>query len=67
MDKAPDWSDLPKGATFAEVDGKPVVMLPDGRCLGGWTAKSVPYARVSSEGMPIDRAEFDRLVASAFS
>lgn len=62
---APDWSKLPPGTTFAEVDGKPAVMLPDGRCLSGWTGESVSSGRVANEGVLIDRSEFDRLVSSA--
>lgn len=60
-----DWTNVPPGTKFAEVDGKPAVMLPDGRCLSGWTGKLVSSGRVANEGVLVSREEFDRLVSSA--
>jgi hypothetical protein len=64
---APDWSKLPPGTKFADVDDMPIVVLPTGLCLSGWTGADISFSRVAKDGSPLTRDEFDRMVASAKS
>lgn len=63
MKTEPEPAEFPEGTTFADVDGVPVAMPPDGPCKAFDTERPRRFAwtDVAANGEPIEFEAFEEL------